>query len=628
MLYEKYIKHCIRKSKIVSFDMFDTLVFRKIGTSQNVFKVVEKLLEEQNIIIKDFYTKRMQAETLARAKYQKKLVNYDEIYNCIDFDNEKDRNEAKKIEKEIEYETIICRKNIKKLYDYAVEKNKKVIVVSDMYFDKQFLEKILNKEGYNFDKIYVSVEYQKSKSQGELFDIVLKENDILGKDMVHIGDSKKGDFLKPLSKKIKSCLIRRAKNNNKVELNMDLIDKIVYDNINFDFANKKFDNYFEKVGTTAFGPLLLGFSNWLIKNLEKEGINKVFFLSRDGFILKKAFDIINNTNITSSYLYVSRRSTSVPLLWNNNDFEHLDNIIAMSNQFTNADFINRLGLDINLYEEQLKNLNLDKDETFSKSNYKKSLKLKKFYQQIENDVIKNSKQEYDKIIKYLEQEKFSGKIAIVDIGWHGSIQRNLQKLAPNVTIKGYYMGCSKRENMHGFLFSSEKEDKQICNHLPYGIFETLFLEQCGSVKKYKIKNNEIEPIFELYEFRNEIKLQEKIENVHTSALEYVKNNNLKILYSLNTSCKCYLENLYKIMNIPTKEDVKMFGPMPFYDTFYTKIITSQSLAFYCFHPSKFFKDFYLSTWREGFLKKVFKLNLKYYKIVDKIRLIYKKKTNK
>ena len=82
------------------------------------------------------------------------------------------------------------------------------------------------------------------------------------------------------------------------------------------------------------------------------------------------------------------------------------------------------------------------------------------------------------------------------------------------------------------------------------------------------------------------------------------------------------------MNVPSKEDVKMFGSMPFYDTSYTKMVISKSLIFYCFHPSLFFKDFYVNIWREGFLKNVFKLNLRYYKVMDKIRFIYNKKIHK
>lgn len=36
-----------------------------------------------------------------------------------------------------------------------------------------------------------------------------------------------------------------------------------------------------------FGPLLWGYIHWLIKNFQKEDLNKIYFFARDGLIMKK-----------------------------------------------------------------------------------------------------------------------------------------------------------------------------------------------------------------------------------------------------------------------------------------------------------------------------------------------------
>ena len=49
----------------------------------------------------------------------------------------------------------------------------------------------------------------------------------------------------------------------------------------------------------------------------KEHIDKVYFFSRDGYLMKQAFDLLykENTDIKTYYLEVSRRSLRVPILW-------------------------------------------------------------------------------------------------------------------------------------------------------------------------------------------------------------------------------------------------------------------------------------------------------------------------
>ena len=88
--------------------------------------------------------------------------------------------------------------------------------------------------------------------------------------------------------------------------------------------------YFHDFGYNKLGPLLLCFSNWIYNELNKNNINKVFFLARDGYIMKQAFDIVNkNPKIKSSYFYASRRSIIVPSLCKINKTDEVaDNFIA------------------------------------------------------------------------------------------------------------------------------------------------------------------------------------------------------------------------------------------------------------------------------------------------------------
>lgn len=110
------------------------------------------------------------------------------------------------------------------------------------------------------------------------------------------------------------------------------------------------DKYY-KFGYNTFGPLLWGYSHWLIDNLKKEGINKVYFFSRDGYIMLKAFNLIRgNEDFQKYYLEVSRRSLRVPILWKDCSIENLMTMLAPSNLISIKSIFDGIGLSIHNYK--------------------------------------------------------------------------------------------------------------------------------------------------------------------------------------------------------------------------------------------------------------------------------------
>lgn len=68
------------------------------------------------------------------------------------------------------------------------------------------------------------------------------------------------------------------------------------------------------IGRAVLGPLLLGFSRWLLEQIEDGTEKKAYFLSRDGHLLMRAFALVarqSGSSITPVYLHVSRRSAQM-----------------------------------------------------------------------------------------------------------------------------------------------------------------------------------------------------------------------------------------------------------------------------------------------------------------------------
>ena len=92
----------ITKYEYVSFDLYDTLIFRTVEVPQDVFRIIPILFNERNeekINEREFYINRIYAERVARSNREKEDVNLDEIYRYLEYPSS-----IKKILKNIEIE--------------------------------------------------------------------------------------------------------------------------------------------------------------------------------------------------------------------------------------------------------------------------------------------------------------------------------------------------------------------------------------------------------------------------------------------------------------------------------------------------------------------------------------------
>lgn len=176
--------------KYISFDIFDTLVFRTSGEPRSVFALLEKQLG-----IKDFAARRISAEKRAREKKQGREVTLREIYRSFDGISE---NLARKFcQKEFETELDVCRPNRRftQLYKKCAA-NRKVILISDMYLTSDMLSKILENCGITgYEKLYISSEADASKRSGSLYRYVLNDLKIKPCELLHIGNDLITDYI-------------------------------------------------------------------------------------------------------------------------------------------------------------------------------------------------------------------------------------------------------------------------------------------------------------------------------------------------------------------------------------------------------------------------------------------------
>lgn len=618
-------KKMIDSVEYVSFDIFDTLIVRNINRPIDVFDVVENEYNKKNKNkISDFRKKRVDIERKCRLKSKYEEVTIGEIYNQLEIaESGIDANLLMNIEQSVEVDLCQFNNNIKEIFEYCKNKKKKIIITSDMYLDEITIKKILSKNNIKYEKLFLSSVVRLTKETGNLFKYLLNDLGINPNNIIHIGDNENSDYRVPKKLKIKSIIIKNKKTDKEYyNINLNIIRSYLYNN------QLKYTDVFSDFGYNLFGPLLLCFSKWLIGELENNNINKVFFFSRDGYIMKKAFDIINvNSGIRSYYFYASRRAIIVPSLFKCNSIEEILGRLSIGRKTNIETILKKMGLDDQLENIRIKyNINTKKEYFYK--DLMKDEKITKLLNDIYPLVIENSKKEFNSFINYKNYMDFNDRVAIVDIGWFGNIQNALESLELNLDIYGYYMGLrednkfQEKYKMKGFLFDKYHDTELDKKENEFNsIFELIFLAQHGSIKRYNnCRSEHVE--FYKYEY-NDLNAKQQIVNLQNKAIDFIKKfYKSGILKYLDGDMNYYFYYMCDKLLYPDNITADAFGNIPFLDNG-IKYIAKPDKWYRYFNVIKFIRSYKNAQWKQGFLKRVFKVKLPYNAIINFSRKLKK-----
>lgn len=207
-------------TKIVSFDVFDTLIGRELWQPADIFELMDGKFKKLTGRGGEFADIRINAEIAAR-KLQSlsnnfsEEVKFNDIYRVIseNFKLSEDSIEQLKRE-ELRLEELFSRRREigYDLYRLALRCGKIVIFTSDMYLDDEFIKGLLQAKGYTeYQKLYVSSVCGVTKSSGKMFSLILNDFSIKNAaSVVHIGDNFQSDFQCGQKKGMKAFWLPKA----------------------------------------------------------------------------------------------------------------------------------------------------------------------------------------------------------------------------------------------------------------------------------------------------------------------------------------------------------------------------------------------------------------------------------
>lgn len=620
------IINAIKKYQYVSFDVFDTLVKRSVATPKDVFLNTINRFNKFSEIKFDPYIfqndrvlaqKRAHLDAVLKGREE---ITIKEIYDMLPECYASFKDVIRNLEMETEIEC--CRPNpvLKEVYEWCLNENKKIYILSDMYLPQIVVESILKKCGYiGYEKLFLSSVLKRKKQTGTMYKFVINNLNIDCRQFVHVGDNLRFDYFQArkngltavkLPTYVKRCKYTPAKGLKKS------LKKIYkqYSHVASNFIDPMWDSYFQ-YGFEVMGPLLYGFCIWLHNEAVMQGCEKLYFLSRDGYMMQKAYcTLYGKEAITNHYLYVSRKSLSSTQRILYKSFEEILAPETLYHYWKIEELCELLNINVNEGKKLWIESGISENERLSKKELSEDPRATVFYNKV-NAVVENSaKTCMQNIVHYLEQEGFNGNVGIVDVGWAGTIQRYLQKIVEieqiEASICGFYLGL-KPVTVTGTKAMSylpkEVGAPLFCSQL----VEYPFTKRVGSTLTYTAdKNGKINVVLMDYEFEEE-KDDHITKSMQEGMLHYV--DIMRSGYGITPlDYVVAYSNLRKVTKSPRITDVKLLGQLTHVNHGRVSYLANpRKLSHYIFHPRQFKLEFSDSGWKIGFLKKLFRLKLPY-----------------
>ncbi len=518
---------------LYSFDIFDTLIGRKVLDPIGIFYYVKEKMNESKFhyfkyLIENFPNVRHNAELNVREYYNRTINErndnrceiqlieiYERIQNLYNLTDEA-RDYLIELEIEAELENVIpLEENIKKLKELYNDGNK-VILISDMYLPETVIKRMLKKADPLLEKLdlYLSSTLGYQKSRKTLYLEVYRRYGVNYnfKKWHHFGDNVHSDINMPKNLNIEPHKIQRLKFN---EYENALIKKInTYDAYLIAGSLARFRqkhlNEKEQFVYSYVSLLFVPYIYWAIHDIKDNHFENVYFISRDGHNLKKIADKINemeNLNLNTKYIYASRKTWRVPSFINEIDVDFWGMGHGNFSDVTNYD---KLLKALNLSEEEFRAIfpeleYLEKNPELIKNEIESLVKIFQSSKKYEECLLNKAGDLRESVCGYLKQEMDIDKqVAIVEYWGRGYTQENFTRLWHYITgekrdVTFYYsrstfpsQGNNIRKNFTANC-SAQQFIEAIFNCINY-----------KSIEEYQKINNKWQPVIEKNECDEEL----------------------------------------------------------------------------------------------------------------------------
>lgn len=544
--------------KVISFDIFDTLVDRSVEQPVHVFRLIEAeidLLTEGRV--SNFASARPAIERRLRERVathgDRQEITLDEIYEEFGSNyalSAEMRDAVRDLEVREELRVLRRREAGWRLFEVARRSQAKILIISDMYLPEVVIRKILANAGYPEDiTLYVSSTVGLRKHEGDLFSFVRDNEQIELESWLHVGDNPHGDISVPAKMGIRTHLIesayRLSASNKKLGpmLRADRKIRSKAESVIYGLIQRRyFDDAFRRMpadthfggdpfalGYIGMGPIFFGFLHWVMTQAKQDGVQKLLFLSRDGKVLWRMAQVLFPQSEgwpTIAYAMSSRRAARVSSLYTPGDVSKLVDSSLSAAQLDSL-FSKKFGIELTDADETLiREVGFSSRSTMvdsSKREWVRTLALA-----LSQRILENAAVERELLAAHYRDLGVvpGSRIGVVDIGYAGTMQVAIQQITGHEAVAGYYYITfeSALEVAHrtglmrgyaGDFVKREIHHDAICSN--GFLFETLFCSSDSSFVCYqRSPSGEVRPRLDV--MQDDAVRRQLVDKVHDAAV--------------------------------------------------------------------------------------------------------------
>lgn len=518
---------------IASFDVFDTVLTRKVGSPQSSFLILGRKLKRLDLVKcspESFSLIRSDSEKRAfdKAGGLDSDVSLEKIYQEVGYAlrlSVEQTQEIQKMEEMLETKLLHPLPVTLNAITDAREKGHQILFISDMYMKSEFIRNRL--ESFNIfmedDRLYVSNYYSKSKKTGSLYVEVVSQEKIDRNDLVHCGNDLWSDVAAPQKlglrvspflegnlnryEKIMEAFAWRSEGLSSVMAGASRLARLSIINV----ADR--EKSLRDVSAGVASPLLIGFTLWVLKRAQSLGLKRLYFLSRDGQILVEiANRLIEKMNLSIEiiYLYGSRQAWLLPSLTTINE-RTLKGIVNLE---TEVDYLSPKILFARFYisQDEIKVGVLEQIGIFSQDwnrnlNFAEREKLFNYIlnnPEIESLILFKAAERRDVLLQYLNQVRLTEDdyFGVVDLGTGATLHNALAAVLETRNLnppKSFYLGLrnipdSKYGLPESYMFDARQNLGFTNSPGLITFLEAVCSGDHGSVIDYEVKGKIVRPI--------------------------------------------------------------------------------------------------------------------------------------
>lgn len=612
MIIEKLEKY--KNIKIISFDIFDTILFRMVKKPEDIFKIAAKnAIREKSLpyyITSELYKNiRKEAEKRARKlkveKYGHAEVNLKDIMDCMPEHVSNSKEKMITFELQTEKEKCYINPDIQEVIDYLVKKRKcKIVFTSDMYLSSKEICSILKENEFPVevvDKFYISGEIGKSKATGQLYEYIIDDLSICAEDILHIGDNILYDVVNAKSIGIHT-IYYDVISGNCMEIQME---QIKYGNIMPELYSlrrfisnkakylKEEKKQWFKTGAMVLGPIMSEIAEWVLDTAEKEQISTIYPLMREGKLITELLiqaASYRDKKYHISPMYISRRAVYLPSITKFDKSEYEKLTISLKKNGKVKNIFEMLEIQAESYIDDL--LEISIEEVRKNKIVEERLKDYLFSKKVQSQILQSIESKRKNIYGYLKQLGIEQKFITVDVGFNGSIQEGLEKIL-------FTERTSSAKNIHLLVFGSEKCIEKIldnvdirayagsfekkCNIVseiaqrPY-LLEQFMMCDCGTTVSYSKQAEKYIPVLKnissilQQQYQNISYIQEGILLFQKYYLDLKKKKKI-IIERTSNKIKEFTQIFLRLQTMPTLDEAKILGKLSYDENYGVDSVT-------------------------------------------------------